>query len=437
MQDIRDVPVSSSSREAVDAFDRAVAESVLYIGDPVASAEAALEADPDFIPAQALIAMYNLLGNARPGLPAALAAIERAEAAAGRANARERGLIAALRAWYEGDFNRASLAWDAVLAEYPRDLFALQMGHLLDFYTGNAGNLRDRVARVLPAWDDATPQRDAVRGMYAFGLEEAGDYRRAEAEGRRAVEADARDSWGVHAVAHVMEMEGRRADGDRWLTETSAGWAPGNFTVHNWWHLALFRLDLGDFAGVLELYDSRIHYAGQDYVEELLDCAALLWRLDLVGVDAGERWEDLARAWLPLADDGRYAFNDMHAMMCFARTGRREEAASVLAALEREAAGDHDTSRMAREIGLPVARAIAAFANDDYAATVRELLPIRYETRSFGGSHAQRDLLAQTLILAAIRDGQASLARALLAERAALKEPTEASFTSQARAALG
>lgn len=115
----------------------------------------------------------------------------------------------ATRAWYEGDFSGSSRHWDAVLTEHPRDLLALQIGHLLDFYTGNAFNLRDRVARVLPAWSDDTPLRDAVSGMYAFGLEEAGNYRQAKEEVRRGVSGDARDSWAVHAVAHVMEMEGR------------------------------------------------------------------------------------------------------------------------------------------------------------------------------------------------------------------------------------
>lgn len=436
LNDIRGVPVTSSSAAAVSAYDDAVTESVLYVGDPIAACARALELDSDLILGHTLNAMYNLLGNTKQSLPEALGPLEKSESLAATANPRELGHIAAVRAWYEGDFAGSSLHWDRVLVDYPRDLFALQMGHLLDFYTGNAFNLRDRIARVLPAWDDSLPGRDVVSGMYAFGLEESGDYRRAEKEGRRAIDADSRDSWAAHAVAHVMEMEGRREDGDAWLTQTSEGWAPGNFTVHNWWHLALFRLDLGDLDGVLHLYDTKIRYEGQEFVEEILDCAALLWRLELIGVGVGDRWENLTQAWLPLASEGRYAFNDMHAMMCFARTGRRAEAESVIVALEREAGGDQTTSTMAREIGLPVCRGILAFEAGNYDQVVNELLPIRYDTRIFGGSHAQRDVIAQTLILGAIRSGHKSLARALLAERAALKEPTEASFTARAMAEI-
>lgn len=45
------------------------------------------------------------------------------------------------------------------------------------------------------------------------------------------------------------------------------------------------------------------------------------------------------------------------------------------------------------------------------------LAPVKAVAARAGGSHAQRDLLAQTLITAAERGGQTALARALLNER--------------------
>ena len=85
--------------------------------------------------------------------------------------------------------------------------------------------------------------------MYAFGLEETGDYARAEEVGRRAVELNARDAWASHAVAHVMEMQARLDEGISWLETTSRSWARDNgFAYHNHWHLALYHLDLGDAA---------------------------------------------------------------------------------------------------------------------------------------------------------------------------------------------
>ena len=52
------------------------------------------------------------------------------------------------------------------------------------------------------------PYYGYLLGMGAFGLEEVGEYAEAEKMGRRAVEIEPRDGWAVHAVAHVMQMQG-------------------------------------------------------------------------------------------------------------------------------------------------------------------------------------------------------------------------------------
>ena len=157
--------------------------------------------------------------------------------------------------------------------------------------------LRDRVAQVLPHWDASMPGYGYVLGMYAFGLEETALYSRAEDIGRRALEINPRDPWAVHAVTHVMEMQGRLRDGIEWLTAREKDWAPNNgFAFHNWWHLALFHLDAGDIARVLELYDRRIRPAPSQVPLEMIDASAMLWRLELRGIDVGARWQQLAAA---------------------------------------------------------------------------------------------------------------------------------------------
>ncbi len=56
------------------------------------------------------------------------------------------------------------------------------------------------------------------------------------------------------------------------------------------------------------------------------------------------------------------------------------------------------------------------------ARCVDQLRDIRNQSQLFGGSHAQRDLIDQTLIVAAQRAGQQGLARALQRERLMLAE---------------
>ena len=74
--------------------------------------------------------------------------------------------------------------------------------------------------------------------FHAFGLEEAGDYARAEDESRAAAELEPHSFWPHHTVAHVMEMTGRPEDGLGWMAAREALWSTPEHTnqVHIWWH---------------------------------------------------------------------------------------------------------------------------------------------------------------------------------------------------------
>ncbi len=232
-----------------------------------------------------------------------------------------------------------------------------------------------------------------------------------------------------------MEMQGRLPEGVDWLSGRTGDWAPDNmFAFHNWWHLALYHLDLGDTATVLRLYDEAIRPLPSPVALETLDATALLWRLHLRGVDGGGRWADLAETWAPMAEDGYYAFNDMHAMMAFVATGRDGDADRLLAAQARRAAAGGTNATMTAEVGLPVCRALRAFAAGDYGTAVGLLAPVRAVAHRFGGSHAQRDVLALTLVEAALRGGQADLARSLAAERTEAKPGSPFNWRLTARA---
>ena len=62
---------------------------------------------------------------------------------------------------------------------------------------------------------------------------------------------------------------------------------------------------------------------------------------------------------------------------------------------------------MAREVGLPLMRGLLAFARGDDDAAADLLYAARGEAQRFGGSHAQRDLIDQTLLAAAARGSRA------------------------------
>jgi hypothetical protein len=257
-------------------------------------------------------------------------------------------------------------------------------------------------------------------GMHAFGLEESGAYEQAERTGRRAVEINAGDAWAVHAVAHVMEMQGRLEEGVAWTSDTEAGWRGcNNFGFHVWWHRALFLLELGRHDAVLDLYDRSIRAESTEEYLDIVNATALLWRLEDEGVDVGRRWDELADRAEGRTRDHLLAFVDAHFMMALAAGNRADAAKTMLQSMAAAPAGTEQA--VFREVGAPLCEAILAYRAKDYARAADLLLPVRYGIRRLGGSHAQRDVFARMLIESAIRSGRLKLARALLAERGAAK----------------
>lgn len=435
LKDCRDVPVSTGSRTSLDRYETAVHLLHGYYGDPLATIDRALEEDPEFVMGHCLRAALMVMSTEKAAEPMLRKSVRAAQGLLHRANDRERAHVAAATAWLDGNFERSVRLYGEILLDYPRDTLALQVAHVGDFFLGQSSMLRDRVAQVLPFWNESQPGFGYVLGMHAFGLEETALYGQAETTGRKALALNPRDPWAVHAVAHVMEMQGRLDEGINWLLARSQDWAPDNgFAFHNWWHLALFHLDRGDDDRVLELYDTAIRRPSSNAILELIDASAILWRMHLRGIEVGDRWAELMQSWEPRVDESYYAFNDAHAMMAFIGAGRGDAAARLLRALENRTAEGGTNGRMTWEVGLPLCRALHAFGEGDYATACELLQPLRLVASRFGGSNAQRDVIGLTLVEAALRGGRLSLARALLAERTALKPESPFNWATTIRA---
>jgi tetratricopeptide (TPR) repeat protein len=428
--------VKGATAEAVGCFDQAIEAFNLYRGDPLALLEQAVEQAPEF--AMAHIAKGWIMGLAtEPAATAeARAIIDRAQGLP--LDERARDHLAALSPLLDGHWSVAARALDRLNARHPRDLLALQSGHLIDFYRANARELRDRIARVLPRWSPDTPGHSILLGMYAFGLEETGDYARAEDVGRRALGAQPLDCWAHHAVTHVMEMQGRAEDGIGWMIAREPYWSGDDnfFKVHNWWHRALFHLQLDEHEEALALYDGHIRENRSAVALDLVDASALLWRLYLLGHDVGSRCLELADAWAPHADGRTYSFNDWHAVMAFLGAGRQGDVERILGRYREQAPVGTEAGRWAQQIGRVLIEGFAAFWRGDYEAATERLHGSRHIANAFGGSHAQRDVIDWTLTEAALRAGSRDLAEALAHERLALKphSPINRAFLSRSQA---
>ena len=191
--------------------------------------------------------------------------------------------------------------------------------------------------------------------------------------------------------------------------------------VHLWWHKALCHLELGQYEAALALYDGPIRATQRAVALSLTNASALLWRLDMLGCDIGERWRDLSALWENHADGKCLVFADIHAAMAELGSGREAAVERRLAAMRETAASGAEAAELYRTVGIPVVEGLRAFHRGAYNEAVERLLQARFDLWQIGGSHAQRDVVNWTLTEAAIRAGQRDVALSFANERLATR----------------
>ena len=426
-KDKRGLAMTASSQTAVDAFDACVDEFLASGRDAALLLEKAAVIDPEMPMGQCLRG-YFLKLPARAHLAAeAMGALAKAERLAAKGAKREKMHVEALAAWCSGAIRRSNAIWEDILVEYPHDILAFRLAHMMHFFLGDLEQMRDSTARVMPRWSEDVPGYGFVLGCRGFSLEENGDYAQAEPMGRRAVEINEDDIWSGHCVAHVLEMQGRRQDGIAWIDEHEEAWRKrGVFAQHMWWHRALHYLELERFDDVLAAFDREFWIQPTEDNIAIGNAVSMLMRLTMLGIDVGDRWSsaaDISAGRISPLQQRMRPFNDLHFIMALAMAGRRDEAETMLASMRAfcETYEDDPVSvvQVYENVGIAVAEAIIAYAARDYARVIEIMSGARYRMAPLGGRWAQRDVWVRMLLHAALADGRDSLARALLAERTA------------------
>ncbi len=428
IQTAQGLPVTIASAEAARAFDAVIEAFLKYRLDAPQKLKAALTLDPEAPILHVMKGAFAMLAYKAAAIPSALAAADRAESLS--PNAREAAHIAALRAWVAQDMEQALAIWDGILAESPTDIMAFRLHHFAAFWMGRADVMRDVAERSIPAWGPGLPGYGSMLACRAFAAEESGDYTLAEAAGRQAVALDPADLWAIHAVAHTLEMQGRRGEGVAWIEGLKQNFAgTNNIRHHVFWHQAMYHLELGDHAAVLRLYDegfrdlnSEVTQMQPDLYIDCQNAASMLFRLQRQGVGVGERWVELADKAEKRIGDNLSAFTLPHWMMALTATGRLDAAQRMIASIEVDGRGNTNAAQTLREAALPVCQAILARARGDSAGAVAIMRPALGGMYRLGGSHAQQDVLEQFFLAAAEEAGDEAAQRLLL-ERVAGRHP--------------
>jgi tetratricopeptide (TPR) repeat protein len=412
-RDIRGLVITTASAKAASAFDHLVTGYLTFRADTPDRLSALLEADPDFALAHCMKGYFAMLAFKQSVVPIAVEEARTAASLAADASARERSHIAALTAWVEGELDRAIALWESILRTHPHDVVAFRLAHFVNFWLGRPQDMVASVEGVMPAWSEDIPGYSSILACRCFAQEEAGNYLAAEPSGRRAIELDRGDLWAAHAVAHVMEMQGRRSEGIEWLTTLAPNWEGShNLQHHLWWHCAVFKLEDGDHAAVLELYDTRFRnlaapltVASPDVYIDVQNAASMLFRVQRLGVDVGNRWEELADKAETRIGDCQSAFTLPHWMMALTATGRTAAAQRMMEAMRAFAKGRGTVPPIVRDYVLPIAEAQVARAAGRHAEAVALMRPIIGGMYRLGGSHLQQDVLEQLFVDAALKAG--------------------------------
>ncbi len=414
--------ISVSSPSAARAWDRMVLGFLAHSATVPEQLGTVLTEAPDFAMAQATKGLFCLMLGRAEMHDTAHEAYQAARHAAheGAPTRREAGYVRALGAWIEGRPSDCVATLETILARWPEDALAMKVSHATRFMLGDRHGMRSSVEALLPAYDAQNPAHGYLLGCHAFTLEETGDYARAEATGRMALNIASDDAWGLHAVAHVFDMTADARAGLDWLEGRERAWAHcNNFRYHVWWHKALMHLDQGQIGEVFALYDTEIRRDHSDDFRDISNATSILMRLELEGHDVGNRWEELADICEARTQDACLVFADLHYLMALVGGNRDAAVGRMMTRLQRDARRTPITEMQARVAhpGLAAASGLEAFGEGDYRKAFLNLGQARRSMQMIGGSHAQRDVFERLTIDAGIRAGFLDEAETILRER--------------------
>ena len=368
---------------------------------------------------QASCAALHLFAESADGPRNARPFIDRALARAPQATDREQRFVAAVAAWVQGDLPRAIALHEEQARLHPRDLASLKLGQYHLFNRGDSPGMLRIALQAVPTAADVP----YLHGMLAFGWEQCHRLQEAEAAARHAIALRRKEPWAHHALAHVMLTQGRILEGTDFMASVSDTWTGLNsfMVTHNWWHQALFLLERDRYDDALALYDQQVWGVVKEYTQDQISAVSLLARLELAGVDVGNRWADVADYLQRqrLADQV-LPFLDLQYLYGLARAGRAAAARTLLQNLQEHAATRTEAHERTvwQQVCVPAAHGLLAHAEGDWATAAAQLGTALPRLVEIGGSHAQRDLFHQIWLDALQRNGQWAAVQNLLQPQA-------------------
>jgi tetratricopeptide (TPR) repeat protein len=395
LKDSQGLVVTTDSPDAIAAINHFIDQALFYGKDAEIAILQAIAADSNCALAHAYAASYYLSQENKIAWQQAQPHLQAAQKNLPKITNREQLYVQAILAWANTEIDVAIALHEEITNTFPRDLIAVQQGQYHYFYLGDKEKSLQIAQKVLPA----NLENHYLYSMVAFSLEQCHQLAAAEAMGRQATLMNRYNPWAHHAVAHVLETQGRVDEGIAWMESFADTWENCNSMLytHNWWHIALYYLKKGDAEKVLALYDYHIQErAKKQSPKDQVAAISLLLRLELRGVNVDSRWHDLSAYIYPRIYEHALPFQDLHYVYALFKAGFTNWGNQMLLSMEKHALSINPFLQQGwLEVAIPAARGMVAHAKGDFNTAIAQLKSVLPRLHEIGGSHTQRVLFEQ------------------------------------------
>lgn len=372
------LPITTVSPPAATAI-HAFAKELLSHGAGAKVIFDAVAEDPECALGHAYAAAVYLTLMTRDGQAQAAPHIVAAIDNVALCSAREAATINAVAAWGMGDERSAISILRGVVECAPHDVVAAKLCQILELNNGDViGMLRTSGMAA-----SVEGRSSYALGLHAFALEQAGHVEVALRFARLAIDMNPNhDPWAQHALAHALLAMDQPVEARAFLHSVSHSWdrCSSFMLTHNWWHLALIELELGNDVAALKLFDERVWGQRKGHAQDQINAISLLCRLEMQGVRSAARWKDIVSHIDGRETDRLNSFLDLHYLIALVQAGRTEPAARLCEILQRDRAAG------------AIANGILAYARADYREAAAALAPVLNHLAEIGGSNVQREL---------------------------------------------
>lgn len=431
------IDLNTASDVAAKEYDAALSQLCGWYADESLGGldgclERMLKADPEFMLGRAFELEVNLMGGlTAPRVNARLAEQldefnKLVKLKDETLSDQERLHAQVVNHWANSELKRATRVLERLATLYPEDLSAIKMNQDTYFFMGQALPMRNSIANCLARMErgqSKNPLRGYAHGMFAFALEESNMYPQAQQEALKALALIPRDTWAIHNYAHCLEMQAKTDEGLKWMLDRKADWDKcSGLACHQYWHTALFHINNENFDEAVGLLDHEVLTRCIQSCSslDLHDAASMVYRMELVDLfgKTGKkepRWSGVYEMCKPHKTDHLIGFNDAHFLMSFLGMDDLKGARKLIDSID-----EVPSLNEGQPVVKPLLEAMYQFKLRAYDKCVELLEPIRFEVVKIGGSHAQRDVFEQLLLVASLKSDKPyhnKLADRMLGER--------------------